>query len=232
MIYFLLFLILIFLIYRNKKQSQMNDYLSESLDQHILEVQSMYKQMRGIKHDYANQLQVLKTYSQHENYDSLDSYLNEMEHELNQVDTIVYSGNVVVDALVNSKLTLAQNQGIRLNAKAIAPKDLPLSDLDLGIIIGNLLSNAYESALKTDDKIIRFYMAPIKGNLYISCTNSTLGTVRSFVSEKVGNHGYGIMRIDKTVKKYNGWLNRKSEENVFVCEIFIPLSPLNEPLNE
>lgn len=228
MIYILLG-ILIFMvavvIVKLRKQYEMNDYLAESLDHHILEVQSIYQQMRGIKHDYMNQLQVLKTHSQQGHIDELESYLNEMEHELNQVDTIVMSGNIVVDALVNSKLTLAKSAGITLNAKAIAPQKLPISDLDLGIIIGNIISNAYESALKTEDKTIRFYLAPIKNNLYISCTNSTVGKVRNFISQKTGHHGYGLVRVDQTVKKYDGWVVRASENNIFVCEVYIPLTP-------
>lgn len=221
----ILLLVLVLVIYRMRQQARMNAYLEQSLDQHIFEVQSMYTQMRGIKHDYVNQLQILKTHAQKDNIDMIRSYLQEMEHELNQVDTIVMSGNVVIDALVNSKLTLAKEANIQLNAKAIAPQSLSITDLDLGIIIGNVLSNAYESAIKTDHKMIRFYLAPIKNNLYISCTNSTQGKVKSFITEKLGHHGYGLSRIDQTVAKYNGWVTRESEENFFVCEIYIPLTP-------
>lgn len=227
MMYLLLVLLvtlILIIVYKLRKERSMNDYLVESLDQHIFEVQSMYEQMRGIKHDYVNQLQVLKTHAMMKNYDSLENYLSEMEHELNQVDTIVMSGNIVVDALVNSKLTLAKNHGIELNAKAIAPAKLSISDLDLGIVIGNLLSNAYESSLKSDKKTIRFYLAPIKGNLYISCSNSTQGKVRSLISSKIGNHGHGLNRIDQIVSKYKGWVVRESEEDIFVSEIYIPLT--------
>lgn len=226
MIYFILILLVILIcggFYKLYQERKMNDYLLASLDQHISEVQSMYEQMRGIKHDYVNQLQILKTHSQNKNYKDLSNYLGEMEHELNQVDTIVMSGNIVIDALVNSKLTLAKNQGIHLSAKAIAPQKLSVSDLDLGILIGNILSNAYESALKTDAKFIRFYLAPIKGNLYISCSNSVKGKVRSFLSSKGASHGYGIKRIDAVVDKYKGWSVRASEDGVFVSETYIPL---------
>ena len=226
MIYLIILLFIILIVggvYKLYQERKMNDYLLASLDQHISEVQSMYEQMRGIKHDYVNQLQILKTHSQNENYKDLSNYVNEMEHELNQVDTIVMSGNIVIDALVNSKLTLAKNQGIHLSAKAISPQKLSISDLDLGILIGNILSNAYESALKTDTKFIRFYLAPIKGNLYISCSNSVKGKVSSFLSSKGDAHGYGIKRIDSVVEKYNGWSVRASEDGVFVSETHIPL---------
>lgn len=125
MIYLIILLFIILIVggvYKLYQERKMNDYLLASLNQYISEVQSMYEQMRGIKHDYVNQLQILKTHSQNKNYKDLSNYVNEMEHELNQVDTIVMSGNIVIDALVNSKLTLAKNQGIHLSAKAISPQ--------------------------------------------------------------------------------------------------------------
>ena len=44
------------------------------------------------------------------------------------------------------------------------------------------------------------------------------------MSTKRGNHGFGLMRIDMVVKKYNGFLNRQNEEGVFATEIMLPLS--------
>ncbi|HZJ86814.1 MAG TPA: GHKL domain-containing protein [Erysipelothrix sp.] len=216
-------LVLILGIYHFNKQRKINDFLIQSIDQHILEVENMYNQMRGIRHDYISQIQVLKAHLQLNQMNELEKYLDQMDHELNQIDTIIMSGNIMIDALVNSKLTLAKNNGIQLNAKAIVPQELPFADLDLGILIGNILSNAYESSSKSNEKFIRLYIAPIKGNLYISCTNSTLGKVTSFTTLKKGEHGFGLERINQVVNKYEGWINRKTEDDVFITEVYLPL---------
>ncbi len=219
-----LILVVVYLIYQNINLKKNSQYFSRVIDQHVLEVESMYAHMRGIRHDYRNQIQVLKTHLQLAHYQQLEEYLNQMDHELNTVDTIVRTGNVAIDAVINSKLTLAKANGIKLDAKAIVPADIPFSHLDMGILIGNILSNAYESSLKTGDAFIRLYIAPIKGNLYISCTNSTVGKVSSYISTKLGQeHGFGIIRINQIVEKYKGWINRASEEGVFTTEVTLPL---------
>lgn len=227
----LLLIIILLLVLRIKNLKKQELYFSRVIDQHVSEVESMYTHMRGIRHDYKNQLQVLKTYLQMSQIEPLKEYLDLMDHELNTVDTIVQTGNVAIDAVINSKLTLAKANGIELNAKAIVPADIPFSHLDMGILIGNILSNAYESSLKTEHPFIRLYIAPIKGNLYLSCTNSSLGKVNSFVSSKIGtDHGFGLIRINQIVDKYQGWINQTSEEGVFASEVTLPLVHKNGPL--
>lgn len=49
-----------------------------------------------------------------------------------------------------------------------------------------------------------------------------------FLTHKQGMHGFGLIRIDQTVKKYGGYINRKQEEGVFVTEILLPQSEIKE----
>ena len=60
----------------------------------------------------------------------------------------------------------------------------------------------------------------------MSITNATNEVVRKYdeeyISKKRGNHGHGLKRINKVVEKYNGYINRKNEPGVFVCEIMLP----------
>lgn len=45
-----------------------------------------------------------------------------------------------------------------------------------------------------------------------------------YLSDKnTGSHGFGLMRIDKVVDKYHGYLERQYEEGVFATEVMLPL---------
>ena len=44
-----------------------------------------------------------------------------------------------------------------------------------------------------------------------------------FLSDKQGNHGFGLLRIDDIVAKHGGYLNRKTEEGVFATEVMLPM---------
>ena len=137
----------------------------------------------------------------------------------------------MVDAILNSKLSLMKSKGIEVSAKAIVPKELAVSEIDLCALIGNLLDNAMEAVLRQpeeSEKFVRVFIGILKEQLYVSVYNSTGCEIRKsgnrYVSvKKEAHHGFGIDRIDRIVKKYNGFVNRQNEEGVFATEVLLPL---------
>ncbi|WP_440895210.1 sensor histidine kinase [Amphibacillus sp. Q70] len=214
--------------YYDKKLSEANAALIRS---HVEEVESIYKQMRGWRHDYKNHIQTMKAHLELGQFKELSQYLAELDQDLISVDTIIKSGNVMIDAVLNSKLTLAQSREITLHAKAHVPKKIHVQDVDLGIILGNLLSNAIEGCMTVpnpEDRFIRVYIHEMKEQLYISITNTMDQKIKrsgqNILTTKTGkDHGFGLKRIDTTVAKYQGFINRQFEEGVFATEVTLPL---------
>lgn len=206
-------------------------YLSDLMQKHSEEVENMYRQTRGWRHDLKTHIQTMKAHLALGEYDRLEEYLNELDEDLAAVDTIVKTGNVTIDALLNSKLSLAQAKGIRTEAKAIVPGRLPLSEVDLGIIVGNLMDNAVEACLRIKEeekRFLRVYIDVLKGQLYIYVMNSVEGKPgkrgKLYLTTKDSrDHGFGLARMDKVVNKYHGYLDRQSEEGVFATEVLLPL---------
>ena len=206
------------------------DYQREIVEKHYEEVDNMYRQTRGWRHDFHNHIQTMKAYLELGNVEELKEYLDKLDQDLTAVDRVIKSGNTKIDAVLNSKISLAREKEIYVNAKAVVPKRISVSEIDLSVIIGNLMDNAMESCMKIEDKekrFIRIYVDVLKGNLYIYIMNSVGNPLKktgnSYVSTKVGNHGFGLMRLDSLVKKYQGYLNRQDETDVFVTEIMLPL---------
>lgn len=204
-------------------------YQNDLMEKHCEEVENMYRQMRGWRHDYKHHIQTMKAHLMLEQYQELDDYLSELDTDLTKVDTILKTGNVRIDAVLNSKLAVAKEKGIRVNAKAIVPDQLKVKEVDLCVIVGNLLDNAMEACAETakEKQFIRIYMEVLKGQLYIYASNSMADHINKagghYLSTKSGNHGFGLMRIDKVVKKYSGYINRQHEEGIFATEIMLPL---------
>lgn len=67
--------------------------------------------------------------------------------DLKNVDTVMKTGNVMVDAILNSKLTMIRERGIAVDATAIVPQNVPFSGIDMSVLIGNLLDNAMEACM-------------------------------------------------------------------------------------
>lgn len=208
-------------------------YQSDLMEKHCAEVQNMYRQTRGWRHDYHDHIQTMKAYLAMGKLEELSDFLGELDKDLTTVDTVIKTGNVMIDAILNSKISLAKSRKIRVDAKALVPKELNMSfsEIDLSLIIGNLMDNAMEACAGIDnpeERFIRIYIDILKGQLYLYIMNSASGTRkkigRVYESTKDGKyHGFGLMRIDKVVERYEGYLDRQDEEGVFVTEIMLPL---------
>lgn len=226
-------LLAVFLLRRtlyNMIDRRIERFQSELIEKQVREIQNMYKQVRGWRHDYRNHIQNMKIQLAQGNYAELDSYLDSLADDLTTVDTVIKTGNVMADAILNSKLSVAEKLNIRINVKANIPNNIPLSDVELCAVLGNLLDNAAEACAKLpeSDRFMRIYIGCLKNQLYMSVQNSA-GDVKKiagrYLSTKQsdGEHGYGIFRIDRVAKKYGGYVNRQNEEGVFATEIMVPL---------
>lgn len=213
--------------YINKRISR---FQNELVNKHYDEVENMYRKMRGWRHDYHNHIQVLSAHLEMQDYDEAKKYLDMLNDDLTQVDTVIKTGNVMVDAILNSKLSMIKEKGINVDVTAVVPNSVPFSGIDLSVLIGNLLDNAMEACLNQEnpkEEFIRIYIDIVKKQLYISVTNSMKGRAKKtgikFISTKNGLHGFGLLRIDSIVSKYGGFINRQSEDGVFATEVMLPL---------
>lgn len=217
------------LIFGRMIDHRIAEYQNDLITKHCSEVQNIYKTMRGWRHDYHNHIQTLLALCGDE--EKTREYLYRLNDDLTTVDTVIKTGNVMIDAILNSKLSLIKSKQITVYAKAVVPSSLQISEIDLCVIIGNLLDNAMEACLKQEqdsDAFIRVFIGVLKGQLYLSVMNSMGGKLRkegkNYRSTKnSASHGFGLMRVDRIVEKYDGYVNRQHEEGVFATEVLLPL---------
>lgn len=229
-ILFVLVVLVCRFIFRRLADKKLEIYQNELLERHYEEVENMYRQVRGWRHDYKNHIQVMKNHLEAGEYDLLRSYLKTLNDDLIEIDTVLKTGNVMADAILNSKLTLAKNKGINTSATAKLPETLSVSQTDFCVIVSNLMDNAIEAVLQIPDeekRFVRVYVGIFKGQLYISVSNS-VGTelrkiAKSYYTTKGEGHGFGLKRIDKIAAKYGGYVNRQDEGDVFATEVMLPI---------
>ncbi len=204
-------------------------YQSDLIATHYAEVENMYRQTRGWRHDYRNHIQVLKSYLAMGDIEAASHYLDALDADLNTVDLAMKTGNKMTDIILNSKISLARSKNIQVVADAHVPVELSTAEIDLCIIIGNLFDNAIEAcmALPKEERMIRVYMEMKNTLLYISFTNSTARKKQKkvngrFFSSKGEGHGYGLVRIDTIIDRYQGYISRNSEDGAFTTEVLLP----------
>lgn len=216
-------------LFSKKIDQKLSAYQQELVETHYREVENMYRQIRGWRHDYRNHIQTMKAYAAVGDWEAIRRYLDLLDEDLTTVDTVIKTGNPMTDAILNSKISLARSKKIRVIADAQIPLMLKSSEIDLCCILGNLFDNAIEAsmALPEEQRVIRVYMDMKNTQLYISFTNFTAGKKlekvgKLFKSTKGEGHGFGLVRMDSIVERMNGYISRNSEDGAFTTEILLP----------
>ena len=88
----LILALIIFVIFRrtlyNMIDRRIERFQSELIEKQVREIQNMYRQVRGWRHDYRNHINNMKIQLSEGNYDKLSDYLNELADDLDTVDTV------------------------------------------------------------------------------------------------------------------------------------------------
>lgn len=222
---------IVFCVVNHKRQEdKYYAYQNKVMESQLEEMNHIYMKMRGWRHDYHNHMQKIRAHLAFGEYQEVDRYIGLMETELSEIDFMYKTGNTGVDAMLNSKLSLAEKNGLRIKCDAMLPNEISINQVDLCVLLGNLIDNAIEACDKLEEekkRFLRIYMCVRKQQLYISVSNATNEVIRKldkeYISNKRGNHGHGLKRIDLIVDKYQGYINRQNEPGVFATEVMLPL---------
>lgn len=219
--------------YRTGYERSTQAFQQRVLTNQYEEIKEMYLNMRGWRHDYHNHIQSVKAYLVLEQTAKAQSYLDELDADLTRVDAYVRSGNLMVDAILNSKLSLAKKAEIQVDCTAQLPETLVLTDTDLCVLLGNLLDNAIEACqqIEPNRRWIRIYMTLNQQQLYISVQNAAKEILnfneRNYITSKRGQHGLGLLRVKLLIDKYEGYLNLQNEPGIFAAEVSLPNNIMN-----
>ena len=72
-------------------------YQRELIETHYAEVENMYRQIRGWRHDYRNHIQTMKVHAANGDMESIRRYLDALDTDLNTVDTVIKTGNAMAN---------------------------------------------------------------------------------------------------------------------------------------
>ena len=96
-------------------------YQRELIETHYREVDNMYRQIRGWRHDYRNHIQTMKVLAAIGDKNAIREYLDMLDTDLNTVDTVVKTGNPMADAILNRKSPWPSPGALQSTAMPIFP---------------------------------------------------------------------------------------------------------------
>jgi len=203
--------------------------LKMNLDRNIYDqrIINMYTQMLGWRHDFRNHINVILGKLQHKDKEDAISYIYEMSSDIYRLEQNIYTDNVVINSILLSKKKESEEHNIKISLDLNMDYDIKVSDIDMCIILGNLLDNSIEACSNIEgNRFIDLKIVSQTNRLIIKISNNTNGNLNEvdgkfFTTKKNGIHGLGLIQIDEIVKKYNGYINRKHESNIFTTYINI-----------
>jgi len=205
------------------KASQLEEQqvLSELNEKYYKNVEAQMNQIRLFRHDLNNHLQVLSNMPENQ----MKEYVNQLMSEKSISKPISFCRNSVINALLSSKYDYIENNGFGFSYDISLEEDPKLSATDLCALVGNLLDNAIEGAMKLDsNRRIALNISCEKGLFIIRISNSSVDEVDITQTSKDNSdqHGFGLKSIREIVARKNGTLEIKCDSGLFEAFIVIP----------
>jgi len=179
-------------------------------------------------HDLKHQIRAIRYMKKEE----IDAYLEEMEESVQIFESLVKTGNEVLDTILTEKSLYCRENGITVSCIADGRQMGFINTIDLYAILGNALDNAIEAVAKFKEQEKRQIDVMIYRQQQFLVINIVNPLEEKLVYEKELprttkkdrlHHGFGLWSIRYMVKKYDGNVNVSEEDNCFSLKILMPI---------
>ena len=205
----------------NRKYTQiLLDYQQEknTIDYYDL-LREQNENSKILIHDITKHLKIIQQLS--ENKDSnIAQYISEIVNDFSIMNPIDYCNNPTVNLITHRYYEICKKNNINFTISIKNANIDFIKEHDITALLDNLLENAVEAALMTNEKFIDFSISTRNSNFVIikisnSCNKKPKYIDGTLVSSKStsGMHGIGTRSIKRVVEKYNGNLEMKFDSN-------------------
>ena len=188
-------------------------------------------ELRKINHDIKNHTRMMDNMLKAGQLDELQEYIHVISDYVSGVASpVTKCDNMLINALLNDKLSKVKQNGVKLNLCVMVPEDLEINNVDMCIVLGNMLDNAVDACVNMsddDDKFIEVDIRVMNAFLVIKIANSYSVPInmrnQEYITTKKDkqSHGLGLKNIRRIVDKYDGRLNIKHTENTFTITAYL-----------
>jgi plasmid stabilization system protein ParE len=200
-----------------------------SMERHIGQVESLYQNIRSIRHDMTNHILTLERLYAGNSVEEAAQYSRELKSALSSAIEEIKSGNPVTDVILQEAKDEAEKRKIRFRSDFYYPTGTNINAFDVSVILNNALQNAMENAGRGEASYI-FVLSYHSNNAYmIEISNSFTGNLQwdeerelpVTSKEKTEGHGYGLSNIRMVARKYSGDIAIDLKENEFRLSVML-----------
>lgn len=187
------------------------------------------EELREFKHDLKNYLLPLQEAMETMPQSEMVKVWEKINQKIEDVQTLIQTGNSYVDSMINTKITLARSEKVDVKCTILSKME-GIDDLEFCTVFGNLMDNAIEAERKvTGKKEIIIFVEEKRGYLRLEIQNkieksvlnenSSLNTTKKDTS----SHGIGHKSVKRTMQKVGGALKYYETGDLFCAEAVFPI---------
>lgn len=226
LMFYVLFYLMAKSLNRNDRLRQENQFLSMQQAQYK-SLCTAIEETRQARHDMRHHFSALSALAVHEEWQELRNYLGQAMESIPTVE-LKLCDNPAVDGVAGHYCIRYKENNIPFSVELDLPYKLPISEMDICLVLSNLLENALEASLRTNTTK-RF----IKIQAYLHSDNVVLITVENafdgiikekngvFQSSKRHGDGVGIQSIRRIAEKNGGYCRFSLTDGVFYANIML-----------
>ena len=228
MVYLTIFQVLYFQqkVFYTMEEDHMSAMRAQLLHNELETERQFVFNAKRYRHDLHHHGKVVYEYLQQNDVEAAKSYLQIYRDQLEDAALENYCAHPTANALLRITARQCKAKNISFTAEGDVPENLPLSDPEIGIVLGNLLENACEAAEKTKNGFVSI-RAEERGNvLYVELRNSVDGRVKfdgDMPRSTKQTGGIGIQSVNAALERYDGMLSFRQEGKTFLTRLILPL---------
>lgn len=226
LLFYALFYIMASSFNRNDRLRQENQFLSMQQIQYKTLCASI-EETRQARHDMRHHFSVLSSLASRGEWKELEDYLAQVQENIPKTE-LNLCHNPAVDGVVGHYCMQYRENGIPCSIQLDLPRKLPVSEMDICLVLSNLLENALEASLRTDRS--KRYVN-LRG--YLHSANVVLLTVENafdgaisehngvFQSSKRHGDGIGTQSVRRIAEKNGGYCHFACTGGVFCVNVML-----------
>lgn len=175
------------------------------------------RKTRAFRHDIQNHLTVLAELLRTAQTSEALEYLTCLEHISTSLSYPVQTGRAAVDALLGSKLSVAEQKRIQVQCELYLPETEGPGDIEWCILLSNALDNAIKACECVQDGKRKIRITSHKKGMFFLLTieNSCNQELR-----KVPEDGTGLSNIRSVMKNYHGTAENTVSGGIYRLQLF------------
>ena len=226
-------ILVMIVMFQNWKVAQEEQFEQElvlnqvsDMEKHIGEVEKLYQDIRSLRHDMGNHIQILEHLVAHNNMNDAAEYMEHLQKEWNDVSPEIKTGSPVIDVILMEKMREAEEKRIRFTSDLYYPENTKLNAFDMSVIMNNALNNCMEN-VSGDDPYISISSFRKNSIFMITIKNSYQGELNYSDSDlpettKSGKgHGIGLNNIRRVAKMYMGDISLEQVDKEVILSIML-----------